>query len=115
MPGRKREPDRLRRFDEVDAHGHVGNAPDVERGLAGLLAQALEHAGKLRRDAVRDPRGVGEREHPRGQLIDALARFGNEPRFAEQRQVAIGARQRHAGAAREPVDARRRELRAELQ
>ena len=62
-----------------------------------------------------DARGMRKREHARRQLIDALARLADEARFAEQRQVAIGARQRHARAAREPVDARARERRPELQ
>ena len=115
MAGRERQPHRLRRLDQVHAHRHVGHAPDVQRRLAGLLAERLQHAGQLRGDAVRDARGVREREHARRQLIHALARFADEAGFPEQREVAIGARQRHPRAAREPVDARARERRPELQ
>jgi hypothetical protein len=82
----------------VDAHRRPADQPDQDDGLPGAFGQVLHDRIGHVDDALGGLGGPGQADEPGGEPVAAAFVAGQQPRLAQQRDVAIDAGQRDPGA-----------------
>ena len=98
LAGLERDAQLLRGLHPVHAHRRPADQPDQDDGLAGLLGQVVHDRIGHVDDALGGLRRPGQADEPGGEPVAAALVAGQQPGLAQQRDVAVDAGQRDAGA-----------------
>jgi hypothetical protein len=85
-------------LDPVHAHRRPADEADEDDGLPGLFGQVVHDGIGHVDDGFRGLRRPGQADEPGGEPVAAALVPGQEPGLAQQRDVAVDAGQRDAGA-----------------